>query len=53
MKQLFDPFFTTKDPGKGVGLGLSISYTLIQEHNGEIYAENMDDGVSFMIELPL
>ena len=53
LDQIFDPFFTTKDPGKGVGLGLSISYALINEQNGKIRVENSNDGVSFIIELPL
>jgi signal transduction histidine kinase len=53
LTQIFDPFFTTKDPGKGIGLGLSISYSLINEHKGKIYAENFDEGVSLIIELPL
>lgn len=53
LKQIFDPFFTTKDPGKGVGLGLSIAYSLIREHNGNIRAENFKEGVSIIIELPL
>ncbi len=53
LKQLFDPFFTTKDPGKGVGLGLSIAYTLISDHQGTIRAENTKGAVRFIIELPL
>lgn len=53
LTQIFDPFFTTKDPGKGIGLGLSISYSLINDHKGKIYAENFDEGVSLIIELPL
>lgn len=52
LKRIFDPFFTTKDPGLGVGLGLSICYTLIKEHKGNIYAENTTDGVTFTIEIP-
>ena len=51
--QLFDPFFTTKDPGEGIGLGLSISYSLIDEHKGKIYAKNSKDGVIFTIEIPI
>ena len=50
---IFDPFFTTRDPGEGVGLGLSITYTLVTEHQGKIKAVNRDDGVSFFIELPV
>ena len=52
LSQLFDPFFTTKDPGAGTGLGLSISYNLIAEHEGTLRAENRDNGVSFIIEIP-
>jgi len=53
LRKIFDPFFTTKAPEKGAGLGLSICYSLIQEHNGNIFAENEADGVKFTIEIPL
>jgi signal transduction histidine kinase len=53
IKNIFDPFFTTKDVGQGNGLGLSISYNLVAEHDGNIFAENTDMGVCFTIELPL
>ena len=50
---LFDPFFTTKEPGKGTGLGLFISYGIIHDHRGRIWAENNEwGGASFFIELP-
>lgn len=53
MDKLFDPFFTTKDPGKGTGLGLFISYGIIHEHGGRMWAENNEwGGASFFIELP-
>lgn len=52
LNQLFDPFFTTRDPGAGTGLGLSISYNLVSEHEGTILAENRDEGVTFVIQLP-
>jgi signal transduction histidine kinase len=53
LTKVFDPFFTTKDPEQGTGLGLSICYTFINEHNGRIYAENEENGVSFVVELPV
>lgn len=53
LNQIFDPFFTTKDPDKGKGLGLSICYTYIKEHKGKISAGNIENGVKFIIELPL
>ncbi|MFN8207997.1 MAG: ATP-binding protein [Bacteroidales bacterium] len=51
--RIFDPFFTTKEPGKGKGLGLAICYTYIKEHKGEIRVSNLENGVCFIIELPL
>lgn len=52
LNQLFDPFFTTKDPGKGIGLGLSISYSFVTEHNGNIEVINLDNGITFRIRIP-
>jgi PAS domain S-box-containing protein len=53
LSRLFDPFFTTKDVGKGVGLGLSISYGIIQKHLGRIQVERTGkEGTTFVIELP-
>jgi signal transduction histidine kinase len=54
ISKLFDPFFTTKPVGKGTGLGLSVSYGIIKEHGGEIYAGNKKEGGAlFTIKLPV
>jgi signal transduction histidine kinase len=51
-QQLFEPFFTTKSIG--TGLGLSVSYAIIREHNGEIVVHNRPEGgASFRLVLPL
>ncbi len=50
--KLFDPFFTTKGTG-GTGLGLSVSYGIIQSHGGTIKAEStLGSGTTFIITLP-
>ena len=53
MPRIFDPFFTTKPPGEGSGLGLSVSYGIVTELGGRLWAENHPDGgASFRLELP-
>lgn len=42
--QLFDPFYTTKEPGKGMGLGLSISYNVVRDFGGSLSGQNHPDG---------
>jgi two-component system NtrC family sensor kinase len=52
IKQLFDPFFTTKD--KGTGLGLAVSYGIIEQHQGKIKVESEESqGSRFTISLPI
>lgn len=54
LAQVFDPFFTTKSPGKGLGLGLSISYNILEDFGGHLRARNRaSGGAEFSIELPM
>ncbi len=54
MRKLFTPFFTTKREVKGVGLGLAISYGIIQRHHGRIEVQSKErEGTIFTIYLPL
>lgn len=53
LKQVFDPFFTSKEAGWGSGLGMTISYMIISEHQGTIRIRNLDAGVLVDIFLPL
>ncbi|MFI5154486.1 MAG: sensor histidine kinase [Chitinophagales bacterium] len=53
-KKIFDPFFTTKEIGKGTGLGLYISYGIIEKHNGKIEVfSSVGEGSEFVITLPV
>jgi len=53
-QRVFEPFFTTKPPGEGTGLGLSVSYGIIQAHRGTISVDSTPDvGTTFTISLPL
>ncbi|MDI5932437.1 ATP-binding protein [Halomonas kalidii] len=53
LEQLFDPFFTTKAVGDGLGLGLFISYGIVQDLGGRIHAGNRPSGGAwFRVELP-
>jgi len=52
--RVFDPFYTTKSEGEGTGLGLSVTYGIISQHGGEIWASSeRDRGTTFSIRLPI
>jgi len=51
--RIFDPFFTTKTIDDGTGLGLSTSFNLVKDHNGNLSYKNHTDGVEFLISLPI
>jgi signal transduction histidine kinase len=54
LDKVFDPFWTTKEVGKGVGLGLSISYAIIQQHKGTINIKSKEnEGTTVVITLPV
>lgn len=52
-KRIFEPFFSTKTDGEGTGLGLTVSYGIIQSHGGHIRCKSEEnEGTSFLITLP-
>jgi two-component system NtrC family sensor kinase len=54
LPRIFEPFFTTKEEGQGTGLGLSLAYSIVQNHSGNMTVDSAPgQGATFTIELPL
>ena len=53
ISRITNPFFTRKDPGEGSGLGLSITYSIIKKHRGNItFNSKINDGTTVRVQLP-
>ncbi|KQN44985.1 PAS domain-containing sensor histidine kinase [Pseudomonas sp. Leaf48] len=53
LERIFEPFFTTKPVGVGTGLGLSVSYGIVENMGGRLSVTNCHEGARFCIELPI
>jgi signal transduction histidine kinase len=54
LMNIFEPFFTTKARGAGTGLGLFVSYLIINQHHGAIEVESkLGEGTTFIVKLPI
>ncbi|MHB8766667.1 MAG: sensor histidine kinase, partial [Deferrisomatales bacterium] len=53
LAKVFEPFFTTKEVGQGTGLGLAVTYRIVQGHGGRVEVENLAPrGCRFRVVIP-
>jgi len=53
-EKIFEPFYTSKKPGEGTGLGLSVSYGIIKDHDGDILVDSQPGrGTTFTVLIPV
>jgi signal transduction histidine kinase len=54
LNKIFEPFYTTKKTGKGTGLGISISYGIVEDYDGKIDIESSEgEGTKFILQFPV
>ena len=54
LPKILDPFFTTKEQGRGTGLGLSVSYGIVERHRGKLDVKSkVGKGTTFTVKLPI
>lgn len=51
-ENIFQPFFTTKEVGKGTGLGMSVSHSIVNDHSGHMYIDLNQRNTTFILEFP-
>jgi two-component system C4-dicarboxylate transport sensor histidine kinase DctB len=52
--RVFEPFYSTKNLGasQGLGMGMSLSFGIVQQFGGDLRCRNLDKGAEFLVELP-